>query len=350
LSIEEIPMKAILPGSLTTSVSMIIALAMGGSACAQQSWMVPDLLAAAKKEGTMTLYTSINEEEALPILKVFEDATGIKIELVRNSDTGLLSRIMVEQRAGRQSWDVIQTTAVSKMPQELLAKYEPPEAKDIQAGGRDPGGKWWGVYANYNTPAYNTNKVKKEDLPKSFEELSQKKEWAGKVGLDVGDASWLSGIYRFYGEQKGEQLAKAFFENLKPRMSNGHLALARSVGAGEFDVAITNYLNLTLNVKLSGAPTDFWVLDPVVVFYGQAGVNEKAPHPNAARLFTNFMLSREGQTALTARGRIPTRSDVETNPPGILKALEGKKIEPVLLSPADEQKWARTFKQVFDIR
>src|SRR4051812_5686112 len=105
--------------SLLATVALVGAFAATHGAFAQDtSWMNPTLLAEAKKEGGVTLYTSINEEEALPILKVFEDATGIKVELVRNSDTGLLSRIMVENRAGRQSWDVIQTTAVSKMPQE----------------------------------------------------------------------------------------------------------------------------------------------------------------------------------------------------------------------------------------
>jgi iron(III) transport system substrate-binding protein len=236
------------------------------------------------------------------------------------------------------------------MPQELLAKYMPPQAKALPEGAKAEDGKWVGVYANYNTPAYNTSKIKKQDLPKSYEELAQKKAWAGHVGLDVGDSSWLAGLYKFFGQAKGDQLSKGFFENLKPRMSHGHLALARSVGAGEHDVALNNYLNLTLNVKMSKGPTDFWVMDPVVVFYGQAGVNAKAPHPNAARLFENFMVSAEGQKALTHKGRIPTRPGVETNPPGIMQALAGHKIVPMLMSPADDKKWDKIFKDKFDVR
>ena len=85
--------------------------ALGQSAHAQQpSWLDPTLLAAARKEGKVTFYSSINEQEGLPLLKIFEEATGVRTEYVRNSDAGLLSRILVEARAGKQSWDVIQTT------------------------------------------------------------------------------------------------------------------------------------------------------------------------------------------------------------------------------------------------
>jgi iron(III) transport system substrate-binding protein len=324
--------------------------AIGSAQAQDRSWMDPTLLAAAQKEGKLTFYSSINEEEGLPLLKVFENASGVKVEYVRNSDSGLLSRIMVENRAGKQGWDVIQTTAVNKMPQELLAVYEPPEAKNIDAGAKDPAKKWFGVYANYNTPAYNTSRVKAADLPKTYEELATKKEWAGKIAIDYSDNEWLAAMYKHYGDAKGAQIVKDIVKNLKPAIAKGHLALARSVGAGEYDVSLNNYLNLSLNVKLSGGPIEYWVMDPVAVFYGQIGINAKAPSPNAARLLSNFMLSKEGQTALTAKGRIPTRADVESNPPGILKALAGHKIVPVTLSPEEENKWQKVFKEQFDVR
>jgi len=335
---------------VTAAVAGVTLCSVGLVQAQDRSWIDPNLLAAAKKEGKLVFYSSINEQEGLPILKVFEDATGIQTEYVRNSDSGLLSRIMVENRAGKQSWDVIQTTAVNKMPQELLAKIDPSEAKHIDAGAKDPAGKWYGVYANYNTAAYNTNRVKAADLPKTYEELATKKEWAGKIAIDYSDSEWVAAMYQHYGEAKGAQLIKDIVKNLKPAVTKGHLALARSVGAGEYDVSLNNYLNLTLNVKLSNGPIDFWVMDPVAVFYGQVGVNAKAPNPNAARLLANFMLSKEGQTALTARGRIPTREDVESNPPGILKALKNHKVVPVTLSSQEENKWQKVFKELFDVR
>lgn len=327
------------------------ALLLPAVASAQdRAWMDPSLLAAAKKEGKVTAYGSMNEEEALPVFKVFEGATGIPVEYVRNSDTQLMSRITVEQRAGKQSWDVLQTTAVNKLPTQWLAQFDPTEAKNLQSGAKDPGRRWYGVYANYNSPAYNTEKVKKADLPKTLEDLAKKTEWKGRVAIDYSDNEWLRAVIQQYGEAKGKALVKEIVQKLDIKVVKGHLALARSVGAGEYWVALNNYTNLTLNVKLGGAPTDFWVLDPVAVFYGQIGINAKAPNPNGARLLSNFMLSKEGQTLLTNRGRIPTRADVESNPPGVLKAYEGRKTVSAVMSAAEEDKWQKLFKELFAVR
>jgi iron(III) transport system substrate-binding protein len=326
-------------------------VALGKDALAQQpSWLDPTLLAAAKKEGKVTFYSSINEQEGLPLLKIFEQATGIQTEYVRNSDSGLLSRILVEARAGKQSWDVIQTTAVNKMSQDLLAAFDVPEAKAIPAEAKDPARKWYGVYANYNAPAYNTNKIKPSDLPKTLEEFAQKKEWAGRVAIDYSDNEWLMAVYQMYGEAKGKKIIQDIITNLKPIVVKGHLALARSVGAGEYDIALNNYLNLTLNVKMNKGATDYWLIDPIAVFYGQVGINAKAPSPNAARLLANFFMSAEGQVALTARGRFPTRPGIDTNPPGILPEIAKHKVVAATLSPSEEARWQKEFRTLFNVR
>lgn len=327
------------------------AILAGSPVRAQQpSWLDPTLLAAAKKEGKVAFYSSINEQEGLPLLKIFEEATGIQTEYIRNSDSGLLSRILVEARAGKQSWDVIQTTAVNKMPQELLASFEVPQARFLEPNAIDPAKRWYGVYANYNAPAYNTNKIKREDLPKTFEEFAQKKEWAGRVAIDFSDNEWLAAIYQQYGEAKGRRIVQDMVTNLKPVVVKGHLALARSVGAGEYDIALNNYLNLTINVMLSKGPTNYWLLDPVAVFYGQIGVNAKAPNPNGARLLSNFFMSEEGQRALTRHGRLPTRPGIETNPAGIMAEIEKRKIIPATLDPTQEARWQKEFRSLFNIR
>jgi ABC-type Fe3+ transport system substrate-binding protein len=149
-----------------------------------------------------------------------------------------------------------------------------------------------------------------------------------------------------YGEQRAVALIKDMVGTLRPVVTDGHLALARSVGAGEYWVALNNYVNLTMNVKLAGAPTEFWALDPVVLMFGQVGVNARAPHPNAARLAANFMLSQEGQQFLAKFGRLPTRSDVPVNPPAVIETLQKKKVITVLLSPDEEKKWQRQFEQL----
>lgn len=317
------------------------------TSAAPRPWIDPALLAAAKAEGSLIVYSSTNEQEGLPLFKLFEDATGIKVEYVRASDATLMSRLAIEFRADQKSYDIIHTTTVNKIPANMIAQFEPLEGKNIVPSARDPNRRWYGVYANYNAPAYNTQKVKASELPKSYEEFAQKKEWAGKVAIDGTDNEWLKAIFQHYGEQKGLQLAKDLAANLNPIVTDGHLALARSVGAGEYWLALNNYVNLSMNVKLGGGPVEVFALDPVALFFGQVGVNAKAPHPNAARLAANFMLSQECQQFLAKFGRLPTRADVQSNPPGIIELLHAKTIVTTLLNPDEEKYWQRTFQSIF---
>jgi iron(III) transport system substrate-binding protein len=253
----------------------------------------------------------------------------------------------IEFRADQKSYDLLHTGTINKMPPQMLAPFEPAEASNIFPQARDPGKRWYGVYANYNTPAYNTEKVKASELPKSYEEFAQHKEWAGKVAIDGTDNEWLKAILQYYGEQKGTELVRNIVAALKPVVTDGHLAMARATGAGEYWVSLNNYVNLTLNVKLAGGPIELWALDPVTLMFGQVGVNAKAPHPNAARLAANFMLSQECQQFLAKFGRLPTRKDVPTNPPGIVEMLTQKKVITVLMTPDEERKWQRQFDQLF---
>lgn len=313
-------------------------------------WLDPALLAAAKAEGTLTVYSSTNEQEGLPLFKIFEEATGIKVQYVRASDAVLTSRMTIEFRANQKSYDIVHMTTINKLPPAMLAAYEPPEAKNIMPEARDPGQRWYGVYANYNGPAYNTTKVKAGELPKSYEEFGQRKQWAGQVAIDGGDNEWLKAVFEYYGEQKATQVIKDIVANLKPIVTDGHLAMARATGAGEYALSLNNYVNLSINVKLGGAPIEIFALDPVALFFGQVAINAKAPNPNAAKLAANFMLSQECQQFLAKYGRLPTRSDVQENPPGTVAMLRSKKVITTLLTPEDERGWQRKFTELFKPR
>jgi iron(III) transport system substrate-binding protein len=345
-----------LAGSVTTAYRLGAALAgvtlwfglahAQGQDASSHPWLDPTLLAAAKAEGTLVVYSSTNEQEGLPLFKIFEEATGIKVQYVRASDSALTSRMAIEFRADQASYDIVHMTTINKLPPQMLAQYEPPEAKNISASARDPNRRWYGVFANYNTPAYNTQKVKASELPKSYEEFAEHKEWAGKVAIDGTDSEWLKALFVYYGEQKGTQVAKALAANLNPVITDGHLALARATGAGEYMFSLNNYTNLTLNVKLGGAPIDYFALDPVALFFGQVGINAKSPHPNAARLAANFMLSRQAQQFSTKWGRIPVRADVDTNPPGLRDAFQGRRVIPIVLAGESEKKADSLYKEL----
>ena len=93
--------------------------------------MIPDVAAAARAEGSLTVYSSMNEQEGLPLWKMFEDATGVKVNYVRSSDSIILSRIAIESRARQRSWDVAVTTTVNRLPNDALLQFDPPEARGL---------------------------------------------------------------------------------------------------------------------------------------------------------------------------------------------------------------------------
>lgn len=342
----------------TTCTPILAAVALAGLALphpalaqsAKPSWMIDSLLADAQKEGSVTVYSTTNEQEGLPLWKLFTDATGIKVNYVRASDSQLLARVLIEARAGQRAWDVMQTANVNKVPPSFLQQIDPPEGKNLvpQAIAKDK--RWFGVYANYNSPAYNTKLVKPADLPKTYEDFTKHKDWAGKVAIDSTDDAWMTGILEHFGEEKGLKLLKDIIAAVKPVPINGHLAVARAVGSGEYMVALNNYVNLTVNVKLSGAPTDFWTMDPVVLFFGQVGVSAQAPHPKAAQLAANFSISKEAQEFLAKFGRLPTRPDVATNPKDVLDTIKPRKIATVLLSTDEDRRRIKQFNDLFQPR
>ena len=110
-------------------------------------WLDRSILAAAKAEGSVVIYSTTNEEEGLPLWSDFEKVTGIKISYVRASDTQILGRITIEARAGQKAWDLAQTANVQKIPPALLAQLDLSEAKSLESGAVDKDRRWWGVYA-----------------------------------------------------------------------------------------------------------------------------------------------------------------------------------------------------------
>jgi iron(III) transport system substrate-binding protein len=310
-------------------------------------WIVPDLLGPAQKEGLVTVFSSTNEQEGLPLWNLFTQATGIKVNYVRAADAGLIARIAVEARAGQPSWDVLNTPTINETPAQFLAQFDPPEAKALIEAARDPERRWFGCYGNYNAPAYNTKLVQPEQLPKSYEAFLDHPEWTGKLAVEGTDKEWLWALLKVRGEEEGTKLVKEIVAKLKPVVTDGHLALARSVSAGEYPVALNDYVMLTENQRLAGGPTDFWALDPVAVFFGAVAVNVKAPHPNAARLAANFMLSAQAQTFAAKTGRLPTRPDVASNPPDAIPRLTAVRTVPVVLTPAESREWQKRFRELF---
>jgi iron(III) transport system substrate-binding protein len=317
-------------------------------AAADQPWMSDKaLLAAARAEGEVTIYSVTNEEEALPELQLFEKESGLKANYVRGGGADLMSRIMIETRAGKPMWDVLASSGLELMPTELLMDFKPPEAANLDPGAMDTAKRWFGMYTIHYVPAYNTNKVKAEDLPKSYEDFAKHPEWRDHVVIDSTDRVWLAGIVSYFGEERGKNLVEGIVQTIHPILQKGKLGVVRSLGAGEYWLTLNNWASLTTGLKMGGSPVEFWVLDPVIVAYGEVGANAKAPHPNAAKLLVNYLLSAEAQKLRTTWGRVPTRADVATNPAGILDRFQGKTLIKPSLTVEEEGKWQKTFSQWF---
>jgi iron(III) transport system substrate-binding protein len=339
---------------LLASAIVALLLACPGSALAQPqtpSWADPALVQAARQEGgSITVYSSVNEQEALPFWKLFQDATGIKVDYVRASDVVLISRIAIEARARQRSWDLLLSPAVGRLPRDFMQPLDLPEAKNLIAQARDPDRRWYGVYANYDVPSYNSKLVNRADLPKSYEDFLAHKDWVGRLAIEQTDYQWLAALFAYYGEDRARKLVGDLVTTLKPVPVDGHLALARAVAAGEYVATFNNYLNLTVNMQLTGAPTDYFPLDPIAVFFGSVAVNPIAPHPKTAALAANFVLSKDAQHMLTTAGRLPVRPDVTPNPPDAITRLGDHKIIVIDFPGDDEKKWQRTFQELFRLR
>jgi iron(III) transport system substrate-binding protein len=336
-------------GTRSILSAILMLFAMSTARAADRSWMSDAaLLTAAKAEGGVTLYSVTNEEEALPELKVFEEATGIKVGYIRSGGAELMSRIMVETRAGKPMWDVLASSGIELMPTEMLMDYVPPEAAHLDPQAMDREKRWFGLYTIHYVPAYNTNAIRPSDLPTSYEDFAKHPEWKGHVVIDATDRVWLAGLVGYFGPERGKKLIDDIVATVRPVLQKGKLGTVRSLGAGEYWITLNNWASLTTGVKMAGNPVDFWALDPVVLSYGEIGGNAKAPHPNAARLLINYLLSAEAQAGRTKWGRVPTRADVETNPPGILDRFKGKTLVRPNLTAEEESRWQKTFNQWFN--
>ena len=176
---------ALIPRSVSLAAFAFLTSISLRPAMADQPWMSDKaLLAAARAEGEVTIYSVTNEEEALPELQLFEKESGLKANYVRGGGADLMSRIMIETRANKPMWDVLASSGLELMPTEMLMDFMPPEAAHLAPGAMDTTKRWFGMYTIHYVPAYNTNKVKAADLPKSYEDFAKHPEWRDHVVID----------------------------------------------------------------------------------------------------------------------------------------------------------------------
>ncbi|HWP57921.1 MAG TPA: extracellular solute-binding protein [Candidatus Acidoferrales bacterium] len=277
----------------------------------------PEIIEGAKREGTLMLYTSMNTPDVNGVFAAFQKKYPfVTPKNYTTRSAALLQRILTEAQAGRHAADVIQGnifTLYVLSKKGITAKYVSPEAAGIPVDFRDPNGHWTAVYQQLNVIGYNSKLVSPKEAPRSYEDLLHPK-WKGKMALDDKQYVWFDGLLSVMGKEKGMEFMKRLATQ-EIHFRSGQTLLADLLAAGEFAVLINTRPDNMVDLKKKGAPTEWVAPNPTTVNLLPIGVAARAPHPNAARLFVDFVLSEEGQRVLGAQGKTPSRPKIPTTYP-----------------------------------
>ena len=303
------------------------------------------LIDGAKKEGALVWYMSASIEDAQAILLAFNKKYPfLKTDFFRAGSARLFNRIMNEARAGKVLFDLVAVRGLEThqlVKAGLLQPYVSPESAAYPAGFKDSKGYWVDYFNSYNVIGYNTQLVAREQAPKSWEDLLDPK-WKGKIALDEENFSWYGAMTQKWGKEKTQRYMRALAKQ-DIQLRNGQTLIAQLMAAGEFSVAMILAHRIE-KMKEQGAPVA-WVttLDPVTVSLHPIGIAAKAPHPNAAKLFVDFILSKDGQQLLLSIERTPAR-------PGIDTKMEAKKLQLFPMPPELGERYEqfqKEFREIF---
>ena len=272
------------------------------------------LAANAKKEGALTLYTTMTPEDAAPLVATFEKKYGVKVTMWRGINQKLVQRALAEAQAGKLAVDVFEGSghAMEILHREgLLEKFHSPEFKDIPKEAFPRHGYYAPDNLLFLVMGWNTKLVKPEEVPNTYEDLLHPK-WSGKLGLEGSNVVWFAAVVKAMGEEKG----LAFFQKLaaqKMQIRSGHTLMTELVVAGEIPVVLTLYNQAVDKMKQRGAPIEWKPLAPAFGRADGIAIARQAPHPHAALLFADFVLSAEGQRIIKAANRVPVNRTVDTS-------------------------------------
>lgn len=302
------------------------------------------LVEGARKEGSLVWYTSTSIEDIKRLFDVFNKRYPfMKTEFYNAGSASLYNRIINESRVGKVFFDLIAIRGVEThrlIKEGFFQPYVSPESAAYPAGFKDARGYWVDYFDSYNVIGYNTKLVAREQIPKSWEDLLNPL-WKGRIALDDEMVSWYAAMAVAWGRER----AQRFMRNLAKQdiqLRSGQTLIAQLMAAGEFPIGMVLAHRIE-KMKEQGAPIE-WVttLDPVTTSLHPIGIAAKAPHPNAAKLFIDFVLSREGQQTVLAMGRTPAR-------PGIDTKMQAKNLKLFPVPPELGEDYNRYLKEFRDL-
>ena len=301
------------------------------------------LIDGAKKEGEFNYYASMDLQEANVLIGRFKEKYPfLNVKLTRADSERLLTRVLAEAKGKKLSADAIQTVAFSMYTlkkQGILGQHLPAENRFYPSDFKYEG-YWTTVYYNPYVVGYNTRLVPRENLPKSYDHLLAP-AWKGKMLIEGTKAEWFAGMLQIMGKEKGVRWMR---ELAKQEIVNrvGHALLIQLVAAGEAALDVNIPASSVDRLKVTGAPVDWTAPGPVPGVMIGIGVTAQPAHPNAAKLYLDFVLSKEGQKLLQERGRwLAPRSDSPM-------AAKGLRIVPVKAAEAENlESYARNLREIF---
>jgi len=301
---------------------------------------------AAKREGEIVFYASMNLAEANIMIAEFEKRyPSLKVKLNRAGSEKLLTRVLAEARAKRVAADVIQTVEFSMhilKRSGVLARYIAPSDFLYPKNFKDEG-FWTTVYYNPYVTAYNTRLVAPRMAPKTYADLLDPK-WKGKITMEGTKADWFAGMLQIMGQERGLQYMRQLAKQ-EPMLREGHELLAQLIAAGEgfFDINIP--ASSVDRMKEKGAPIDWIALGEAPAIMVGIGLASQAAHVNAAKLFMDFALSREGQRLQQGFGRLVARTDLASEQPAAIKQIKMVPVNPELAEKMND--YAKQLREIF---
>jgi iron(III) transport system substrate-binding protein len=282
-------------------------------------------------------------DDITALTSAFEQKYGVKSKVWRSGSEKILQRGLLEAKASRYEVDVFETNGPELevlSREKILQQSNAPGLVDLIPQAIPAHREWIATRLNIFTCAYNTKLVRKEDLPKTYTDLLDPK-WKGKLAVEAEDSDWLAETVLKMGEEKGIALFKEIVKRNGVSVRKGHTLLANLVASGEVPLGLTLYNYKIEQMKNSGAPVDWFALDPTVARPNGNGVARNAPHPHAALLFQDFELT-DGQVILGKRDFIPTSTKVPSNLNKMPLTFANPKT-----TLDDGQKWNKIYDEIF---
>ena len=263
-------------------------------------------LDGAKKEGKLRIFSTFDPPQAKVLLRPFEErypflANAIEYNRASHEDRAI--RTLVAFKNKRFVTDILTGIGGSffmyKEEGALEDLRNVPNIKNNPAGTFDPEGLWVGMHLRYWCMAYNTRMIKKEDVPKKWEDFLANPKWRnGNLALGNRPQLWALLLWKAKGEKWTKDFLTRLFSEVKPQLRReGMNAMLELLAAGEFYGSIPSAEYRTHQKVLDGAPVSYSCPEPVPAAVSEMGLLKGAPNANAARLFINWFLSKEGQIA-----------------------------------------------------